>query len=170
MVEWSKAKPWYQEPFILMGHSLGGICIALFAERYPDKVKALAPISTVVSGKVSLESPKNKDKWQEWKRTGWEEHESETEPGRMKRLKWSHMEDRLKYDLLEKVDQLIMPVLMIVGEHDGSTPPEHQKILYNALPGDKELHIIKGAPHTFRDVKHLQEIKEIVRKWLIKVE
>ena len=41
---------WYGEPFVLVGHSLGGISTALFAENYPDKVKALAPISTVVSG------------------------------------------------------------------------------------------------------------------------
>jgi pimeloyl-ACP methyl ester carboxylesterase len=80
-----------------------------------------------------------------------------------------HAEDRLKYDLLPQVQQLSMPVLLVVGEFDTSTPPTHQKILYDALPGPKELHVIKGAPHTFRDVTHLREIRQIVSSWLNKL-
>jgi len=79
------------------------------------------------------------------------------------------MEDRLKYDLLNNVNKLTMPVLMIVGENDKSTLVKHQKILYDALPGRKELHIIKNAPHTFVDKKYLQEIKKIMLKWIEKI-
>lgn len=76
-------------------------------------------------------------------------------------------EDRVKYDLLKEVDKLTMPVLLIVGEKDRPTTPEHQKILFDALPSQKkELHVIKGAPHTFRDPEHLREVKEIFMKWL----
>ena len=168
VINWSAKQNWYQEPFCLTGHSLGGICTALYAQTYPDKVKALAPISTVVSGKLSLESRIYRNNWRQWKKTGWTEHESSSKQGLIKRLKWSHMEDRLKYDLLEKIDKLTMPVLLIVGENDGSTPPEQQKILFDQLPGDKELHIIKGAPHTFRERSHLNEIKAIFNTWLNK--
>jgi len=59
-----------------------------------------------------------------------------------------------------------MPVLLIVGENDNGTPPEHQQILFDALPGPKEMHIIQGAPHTFRDPKHLAEVKTIFAKWV----
>ncbi|MBU1854623.1 MAG: alpha/beta hydrolase [Nanoarchaeota archaeon] len=83
-------------------------------------------------------------------------------------MKWSHYEDRLKYDLLEKVYKLTMPVLMIVGNRDESTPLEHQKILFNKLPGKKELHVIKDAPHTFKEKKHLLEIKKIFKNWIRK--
>jgi pimeloyl-ACP methyl ester carboxylesterase len=166
VIKWASRQPWYREPFVLAGHSLGGICVALFAEKYPGKVKGLAPISTVVSGKLSLEAPSNKERWKEWKRTGWREEESQSMPGVIKRLKWSHMEDRLKYDLLTKIDKLTMPVLLIVGENDESTPSEHQQILYEALPGKKELHIIENAQHTFRDLGHLAEIKQIFNKWI----
>ncbi|MDO8582070.1 MAG: alpha/beta fold hydrolase [bacterium] len=167
VIAWAKTQPWYAEPFCLAGHSLGGICTALYAEKYPEKVKALAPISTVVSGQLSMEtSPKTKI-LEEWKRTGWRIEGSKTTPGRIKRLKWSHMEDRLRYDVLPLVAKLTMPVLLIVGDHDESTPMSHQKILFDALPsGKKELHIIKDAPHTFRDPKHLTEIKEIFSKWI----
>lgn len=165
VINWAKTQVWYQEPFVLAGHSLGGICTALYAERHPEEVKALAPISTVVSGKLSYEAHDPKE-LEEWKRTGWRVVASRSKPGAFQRLKWSNMEDRLKYDLLEGVGKLTMPVLMIVGERDTSTPPHHQKILYDALPGRKEIYIIRGAEHTFRDREHLDEIKEILDRWI----
>ncbi len=166
VIVWSSKQEWYQEPSWLVGHSLGGICISLYAQKYPEKVKTIAPISTVVSGRFSAETSKHKETAEEWEKTGWRITESTSQPGLIKKLKWSHMEDRLKYDLLPEVKKLTMPVLMIVGDQDDSTLVEHQKILFKALPGKKELHIIKGAPHTFRDAKHLQEIKEIFLKWI----
>src|SRR3989338_7140177 len=60
VIAWAGGEPWYLEPFWLAGHSLGGICTALFAEKFPEKVATLAPISTVISGKLSAETPKYK--------------------------------------------------------------------------------------------------------------
>lgn len=166
VIEWSKSQPWYQEPFCLAGHSLGGICTALYAEKYPEKVKSLAPTSTVISGKLSTETLAHRAIAEKWERTGWREEQSDSKPGVVKRLKWSHIEDRLRYDLLPNVEKLTMPVLLIVGEYDDSTPPEHQQLLYEKLPGKKELHIIKGAKHTFRKASHLKEIKQIFDRWI----
>lgn len=166
VINWSKSQEWYQEPFILAGHSLGSMCILLFAENYPTKVLALAPISVAISGKLSLET-KEKEGLEEWKRKGikvWKSHS-----GKIKRLKWSHMEDRMKYDVLKKVKKLKFPILLIVGENDDSTPVSHQRILYDALSCDKELHIIKGAEHTFRAENELEELKELFDKWIKKV-
>lgn len=169
VIEWSKSQKWYQEPFTLSGHSLGGICTALYAENNPEKIKGVAPISPVISGKLSWETH-SPEELEEWKRTGWKTSPSNSKPGIIKKLKWSNMEDRLKYDLLPKTDKLTMPVLIIVGEEDTGTPPKHQKIFFDKIPGDKkELHIIKGAPHTFRDPEHLKEIKEIFIKWIDKL-
>ncbi len=171
MIKWAGTHEWYQEPFVLAGHSLGSICIALFAENYPGKVKAIAPISTVVSGKLSVEAHERykPEEFKKWQQTGWKEEESRSKPGVLKRLRWSHIEDRLKYDLLPRVSKLTIPILLIVGENDTSTPTEHQKILYDVLPGKKELHVIKGAPHTFRDSAHLAEIKKIFNQWIVKL-
>lgn len=165
VISWAAKQPWYREPFCLVGHSLGGISVLLFAEKYPTKVKAVAPISTVVSGKLSLESPASKE-WPKWKQAGIRIYRGSMPPHHEKRLPWSHFEDRLQYDILPNVRRFTMPVLMIVGEHDNSTPPVHQKILYDKLPGKKELHIIPGAPHTFRDPNHLQQIKTIFDRWV----
>lgn len=166
VLEWSKSQGWYDASYHLIGHSLGSMCVALYAEKYPEKVKAIAPTSTVVSGKLSMETQAYRDDIEEWKRTRWLVSKSSSKPGLIKRLKWSHMEDRLKYDLLLEAHKLTMPVLLIVGEKDDSTPPKHQKILYDKLPGKKEMHIIKGAEHTFREKHHLEEIKQILDHWI----
>lgn len=169
VIDWAGNQNWYQEPFVLSGHSLGGISVALFAEKYPEKVKAIAPISTVVSGLLTEETSDFKEIAEDWKKKGIREWESSSQHGVIKRLKWSHVEDRRKYDLIPKADKLKMPVLMIIGEQDDTTPLEHQQVLYNKLPGKKELHIIKGAEHTFKAKEHLNEIKQIFLNWIDKI-
>ena len=171
VIKWASEQSWYSEPFVLCGHSLGGISTALFAENYPNKVKALAPISTVVSGRISLDAYKlspNLEDLDKWEKDGiriTKSHDGTKE----KRLKWSHMEDRLKYDLLPEVHKLTMPVLMVVGSRDDPTPLVHQQILYDALQGKKELHIIDGALHSFYEPHEQQELKQIFKNWIQKI-
>lgn len=167
VIVWTKTQNWYQEPFWLAGHSLGGISIILYAEKNPEEIKALVPISTVVSGKLSVEA-RGAQEIKNWRETGFEEEESVSIPGLVKKTPWSHMEDRLKYDVLPNVNKLTMPVLLIVGEKDESTPPAHQQILFDNLQGPKEIHIINGAPHTFRNLKELREVQKIIEKWIDK--
>ncbi len=168
VIAWARGQEWYQEPFALSGHSLGSFCIALYAERYPERVLALGPISPVVSGRLWSEALErvDPDYMRRWKETGWREDKSVSRPDLIKRLPWSFAEDRLKYDLLPEASKLTMPVLLIVGEYDSSTPPDHVKLLHDALPGPKEFHIIKNGPHTFRDPKHLEEIRVFLLHWI----
>lgn len=165
VINWASSQDWYQEPFALAGHSLGGICTALYAEHHPEKVLGLAFVSAVVSGILSWEAH-TKDELDEWKRTGWRVSESKSKPGAVKKLKWQTMEDRLKYDLLEKADQLTMPVLLIVGDKDTTTPLAHQKILFDKLPAKKELHVIPGAEHTIRKEPYLSQLKQLFLDWI----
>ncbi len=141
------------------------MCSLLYAQNYPQKVKALAPLSTVISGKLSFEAHP-KEELEKWKKKGYLIEESSTRPGLMKKLKWSHMEDRLKYDLLPNAHKLTMPVFLLTGDNDDSAPPKHQKMLYEKLPGKKELHIIKNTGHNFTKQKELEEIKNILKTWL----
>lgn len=163
VVTWSKDQSWYTEKFVLAGHSFGGVCIALYAEQHPESILALAPISTVISGSLSFET--KADILADWKSSGIRiDPATKTRPE--KRLKWANMEDRLQYDILRNVDVLTMPVLMIVGENDIATPPKHQKILHDILPGRKEMHIIAGAPHTFSSDQELTELGELFNTWI----
>ena len=165
IINWSKNEVFYQEPFYLAWHSLGWISTALYSQKYPLNVKALAPISPVVSWQLSLDIiPKST--LESWEKTGFKIKESVSKPWIIKKLKWSHFIDRIKYNLLTEVKKLTMPVLIIVWEKDDVTPPMHQEILYKELPWEKELHIIKWAEHTFRNENELTEIYNIMYKWI----
>ncbi|MBI2609634.1 alpha/beta fold hydrolase [Candidatus Giovannonibacteria bacterium] len=166
VIEWARKQGWYLEPFVLAGHSFGGFCTAFFAENHPEKVKALAPISAMVSGKLSMETGYEKEIVSEWERTGWREEKSISKPGAIKRLPWSHVADRLRYDLLPKIANLKMPVLIVVGEKDKTTPLEHQKVLFEKIAGKKEFHVIKGAHHTFLSEKDCAELKNLFEIWI----
>ncbi len=167
VIQWAGDQQWYQEPFLLVGQSIGGLCVCLYAERYPKKVLGLVPISTVVSGQLTVEAHKQFDpeEFATWEKTGWHEYVSISKR-MVVRIPWSHILDRLQYDLLPHVSALTMPALLIVGEDDTSTPPNHIQQLYDALPGPKELHIIPGAPHTLRDPVHLAELKNLLLTWI----
>lgn len=166
VIDWASSQPWYKEPFVVCGHSLGGISVALYAEDHPNKIKALAPISTVVSGKLS--AAVKTDDLEKWEKEGVLVSMS-FDGKREKRLKWSHMVDRLRYDLIPKASELTMPVLLVVGEQDSSTPLEHQRVLFNALEGPKEIHVIDGAQHSFYEIGEQKELKRIVKAWASKL-
>ena len=169
VISWAKKQDWYREPFCLVGHSLGSSCSLHYAARHPQKVLAVVPASTTISGKVTLKRY-NPNELKEWRATGWQAVESNSKPGVMKKLNWPQFEaDSIKYDVIPLVNKITMPILMIVGSRDTITPPEDQKFLFDKLPGKKELHIIDGGPHTFRDKQHLNQIKKIINNWLGKV-
>ncbi len=165
VINWSADQPWYQKPFVLVGHSAGSMCMLLYAESHPQQVRALVPTSASVSGQLVIDAMPA-DLVAEWKRQGVREWESHSKPGVMKRIPWSAIEDMLQYDVLKEINALTMPVLLIVGSEDESTPVEQQKLLFEALPGPKEMHIIAGAQHTFREEQHLAEIRQIIEQWI----
>ncbi|MCX6795267.1 MAG: alpha/beta hydrolase [Candidatus Falkowbacteria bacterium] len=162
VINWSKKQDFFISPFILCGHSIGSMTAAVYAEKHPQEVKALAPFSAVVNAELSKEqySPEELKNWQD---SGWLVEDWD---GREIRLKYAYWQSKMKYDLLPAVDKLTMPVLLVVGENDHCTLPRHQKILFDRLSGEKEFHIIKDAPHTFRSEKNLQELQIILDNWL----
>jgi pimeloyl-ACP methyl ester carboxylesterase len=164
VILWASQQSWYIEPFVLVGHSLGGISVTTYAERYPEKIKALSPVSSVISGQHSIDN--NPERAKKWKEIGYEEKKSNSRPWLVAQIPWSHMEDRLRYNVLEKVDQLTMPVLIIVGSADDITPAHQQQVFFDTIPGRKELHVVEGAPHTFKDENHLKQLKDIFTHWI----
>ena len=156
VIEWAKSQNWYIEPFVLAGHSLGGYSVA----QYPEKVKGVFPFAPVVSGKLSLEAAEkfHPEETKKWKETGWRHSMSESKPGTEKNLPWSYMEEKLHHDLLPQALKLTMPVLLVVGENDESCPADQQQMLYELVPGKKEIHVIPGARHVFKTPEHLDTL------------
>lgn len=173
VINWAKTQSWYQEPFVLAGHSLGGYAVARYAEEFPKEVKAVFPYAAVFSGRDNFEADKlaNPEEMRNWEKTGWKLKISTSKPGVEMRLPWSYVQEKMHHDLKPNAKNLTMPILFVVGENDAPCRPDIQKDFYNLLPigTEKEFHIIKGAPHTFREKEHLEQLKNIFDSWLKKL-
>jgi pimeloyl-ACP methyl ester carboxylesterase len=168
VIAWSKGQSWYKAPFVLAGHSLGAACSLLYALKYPERVKAIAPISAFVSGKL-YERALPPEVLKTWEDQGYMEEESASKPGVIKNISWGFIEDGRKYDLQELAAGIECPVLLVVGSKDTGTPVELQKQLMQKLSGPKELHVIDGSPHTMRQPQHVAELKRVVFEWITKL-
>lgn len=162
VIQWARRQQWYKEPFVLVGHSTGGLCTILYAEQHPHVVKGVVGISALISGKLLLGQYPAK-KLEEWKRTGIHEWKENTQ---IKRVRWECAEDSMRYDLLPKARFLQVPLLLIVGDQDMETPLAHQQLLYDAVPHKKQLHVIVGAPHRLLEKHYLDELKTTVAYWI----
>lgn len=162
LINWSKTQTFYKEPFCLAGHSMGGGCILWYASHYPDKVLGLAPISTVIGGHQTL-AKFGRDDLAVIKLNDNGEEE-------IKKIDWEQFrKDILEYDIVPEAHKLTMPVLMLVGEKDQGTPIEDQMKVYENIVGDKEIQVIAGAPHTFKEPEHLGKLKAVFENWLDKI-
>ncbi|HWY79360.1 MAG TPA: alpha/beta fold hydrolase [Candidatus Sulfotelmatobacter sp.] len=165
VIEQLKDTPWYTYPFYLAGHSLGGLAVTVFSERNPKLVKGLGQAAPVISGQLT-EAVRGSDYIRTWEERGFRQEDDPIHPG----LKWQHMLDRRKYDLLQFANRLTMPVLLVIGENDTHIPVAHQKILYSKLPSPKAIYIIPNASHELDSDSARKDIYTIFSSWINAVE
>lgn len=151
------------KPVILAGHSMGALASLEVANMRKDIVKGLCLTGTCVSGELSATAI-NHDELKRWEKDGYRE-EIIKETGRVFHLPWTHMIDRMKYDTLKYASNLNIPVLMFAGKDDAVCPVHHQEYLVASLK-NCEFHVLEGAGHTFREQKHLDDLKAIFEQWL----
>ncbi|MFZ6036012.1 MAG: UDP-N-acetylmuramoyl-L-alanine--D-glutamate ligase [Patescibacteria group bacterium] len=166
VIQWSQGQLWHQRKVVLVGASIGGLCVGEYAADHPESIERLLLIAPIVSGRMSTISLRKRGLLQLWKQRGWREMKSSTRPGESHRLNWSHMVDRMKYDLLKKAHTLKMPTLLIVGDKDATTPKSHVALLFKALPKLKQMEVIPGAPHIFHNPDHLKSVSSIIKTWI----
>lgn len=168
VIAWSKTQSWFNGELVLAGHSMGGYAVARYAQMHPSEVAVVFPLSPVVSGALTLDAHEASEPGyiQHWKETGWREDRSVSHPERVRRLPWSHMEDRLTHDLLKDASKLTMPVHIVVGDLDRISTLEHMKLLQRALPGVSSLHVIPHCAHVYRTDAQIALMVEAMKREL----
>ncbi len=166
VIEWSKQENFYLKPFIISGYSLGGMCSLHFAQNYPKLVKALALISTVFDGELFIKKY-SEEELLDWKKTGTKTWISKH--GYEKKLKYSYIESLKKADVFSGVNKMKIPIILLCGDLDETTPLDSQKLLFETISSDKEMHIIKGAGHSFHNSEYSSEIYNNLNKWIKKI-
>lgn len=169
VINWSSGQEWYSEPFIIAGHSMAGIAILEYCKENAERVLGVAPIAACISGIASYEAAMEyfPEETMQWKENGYKLEASKSKPGRIAKIPWSHMENRLLYNAFDYAHNLTMPIFLFTGSKDLSCPPKHQQILFDTWGGtDKELHIAEGLAHTYRTEEEINVMKDHFAKWL----
>ena len=160
VINWANKQEWYQEPFCLIGHSLGGLCITVYASRYQQKVQALVPASPTINAEI-LEN-KKKGELTEIDGIVWhivKHHNLDY----IKKLKWiNFIEDFRNYDLRESLAQVNTSKMVLIGENESYLKPlteMSRELGFN-------LEVIKNADHNYLNEGNLKQIKEIIKKFI----
>jgi pimeloyl-ACP methyl ester carboxylesterase len=146
---------------VLAGHSLGGGIALQHAVKYPGDLKALIPIGSgarlrvlpliieAISGRLDDTAGWMKELVEPLYSTVDEEVRRELMPGLAAIGPAAQLNDFRccdKFDIMEKVGQIKMPVLCIVGDQDNMTPPKYSQYMAKGMP-DCRVNIIEGATH-----------------------
>lgn len=170
VIAWSAQQGWYQEPFILVGHSLGGLSVIRYYLAHKGQVAALLPMAPVITGKLFYEYDHPDIDFEQWKKDGIREWASKSTPDFIKRLRWRFMEDLLQFDVLKDAENIVDPILLIASDKDRSVPREQVKMLFEAIPKDNKTYFeITNSGHTYRTPEQLEQLKEAVTNWITKL-
>jgi len=152
VIEWARTQDWFKQPFALSGHSMGAQSTAWYAEHHPEEVSLLATMAPVINYEL-LSSTMDPNEFELYKQRGYKESPSSSRPGVVHKIGWAFQESLKKFDLLPLAHNLTMPVLDIVGSQDEPCPPAHQELLMQKIPGEKELIVVDGLQHSYRNAK-----------------
>lgn len=147
---------------VLIGHSLGGSAAA-GAIAKGTAVAGLCTINTRAVLNEYIHSYCTPEQYLEWQRTG------ETMLLGQYPLRKLFLEDLRKHDTLTDIARVKCPVLICQGTDDMRTPLASARQLFGAASGDKQLAIIEGADHGFRDEGKQKELVQVITEWLERV-
>ena len=140
---------------LLGGHSRGGQLSLLYTARDPR-------ISTVIAIMPSSSYTLTKETRYSWGKDGIRFSKRDI-PGSNEiknfYVPFSHALDRDKYNVLEEVKKIRVPIIFIAGELDNLVLPEHVKGIFEAANEPKKFVIVKGIGHGYR--RSISEIKEV---------
>jgi pimeloyl-ACP methyl ester carboxylesterase len=162
---------------ILGGHSLGGGIAQLYALTYPRDLKGLMLIGTGARLRVLPETLStlrnligNDSAWRKFIEAAPQPADPVLLSIRETRYKIGPavmLNDLLccdKFDIMERVHEIKLPTLIIVGTQDVSTPVKYSQYLQNKIAGSK-LVIIEGATHNIM-IDKSSEVNQAIAAWL----
>ncbi len=132
---------------LLGGYSRGGMISILSASR-DQRISAVLGIMP-----SSARSPVGKFR-EDWKASGFSFSSCDTDDGKPEkreyRVPYSHVEDRDRYNVIEEVKMVHVPIILLAGETDDQVLPKDVKIVYESANEPKFFKVILGVGHGYR--------------------
>ncbi|MEM8833946.1 MAG: alpha/beta hydrolase [Pseudomonadota bacterium] len=150
-IQWAATQDWYQEPFSLAGHSLGGLSIMAYAGKNLEKVSSIFPAAMVVSGQLLEQRfEENDPEYMNKMRTeGKVQVDCSYKEGVTGFRPYSWFASMYDWDAREYAKNINALALCIVGDEDYLTSPQDQKAVFDHLKGPNKVHVIKGCDHCY---------------------
>lgn len=179
-VEWLRGciRQQQYKDVVLVGHSLGGAVAQLYGLKCGDEIRALVLIGTGARLRVHpdiLESVRqmigNEAAWRKYL----EDSFSKADP----KVARASMEARMrigpavllsdflccdKFDIMNTVQNIKVPTLVICGTEDVMTPVKYAKYLTGKIPGAREV-MFEGATHSVPREKP-EEVNQAIERFL----
>lgn len=133
---------------LIGGHSRGGQVAILYAARDPriSLVLAVMPSSKLTT--------KMGQCYKDWQKTGistsYRDLPDNKKQKRVFHVPYSHAVDKDKYDVVEDVKKVKVPIIFIAGELDDQCPPEHVRKIFDSANEPKKFVLISGIGHDYR--------------------
>ncbi|MCD4767812.1 MAG: alpha/beta hydrolase [Methanosarcinales archaeon] len=167
------------EKVTLVGHSMGGMAALVFALDHPDKVSKLVLVGTSAkmdfSGYIQLWIMMHIFSYESFARRmidllydPSEQVKKEAFDRAMNTPKFVSYdcatEFMKNYDIRDRVSEIKVPTLIIVGEKDEATPAKMSQLLNREIEGSK-LQIISDTKH-MPLIDKAKELNEIIQKFI----
>jgi pimeloyl-ACP methyl ester carboxylesterase len=152
------------EPAILAGHSMGGAIAQMHAIKHPENTTALILIGTGARLRVDPallsmigDGIANPEKWfNDVVKPFYKDILAEAKEPILKRIKENgakvQLNDMLccdKFDIMDELEQIKVPTLIICGSKDILTPPKYSSYLASKISGAKLVIVDEGGHLVF---------------------
>ncbi|KKS30457.1 MAG: hypothetical protein UU89_C0009G0013 [Parcubacteria group bacterium GW2011_GWC2_42_11] len=169
VIEWAGSEPWWQEPLVLVGHSLGGLVAGMYAREHQAEVDELVLLAPTLSGQSYVETylRNNKEDFDTWKSTSERLIEHPISHAEFS-LPFSFVEDMEQYSLLPTDKNLPIPTTVFAGENDITSDYSELKTFCEKVGNHATLKKLKGVGHTPRTRHDIEVLAQALSKLRLK--
>jgi hypothetical protein len=136
----------------ILGHSKGGTDVLMNQTKYHG-AKSVVALAAKVYGAKGMDKKYSKEQMELLEKQGFFLFEKK---GKIFKISKLNIDDRIKNyaDIREKCEQILVPVLLVHGTNDITTPVDESKDLIKVLNMKSTLKTIEGADHNFTNEEH----------------
>ena len=142
----------------IFGHGLGADVALLVAVR-DERVRCLVLHAPRAELEEHITSRFANDELAELRSKGYMSHVMH---GRIDREFFDHLR---KYDAIEEMKKITVPVMFVHGTNDFSIPVTNSRRLFVAANEPKRLEIVEMANHEFTEEEHREYLFEVIDDW-----